>query len=252
MRNSIINNKLLDNKNCFITGASGGLGWELAKHLARNGCNLFLTSKNSNRLKALEKEIRLINPNIKIYSVNGDLNKLNDIKKIIVKAKHQLGPIDILINNAGILTVKFLTDYTIDDFNSSFNVNVRAPFLFCKEFSKDMMKKKWGRIVNIGSSAAYTGSRKSSVYRASKHALLGFSKSIHKDLRNYNIRTFCISPGPIKTKMGKQTISKEDPTQDYDTFIDPKEIADYIVHTISYDDALFSEEVRLHRIIGEA
>ncbi len=80
-----------------------------------------------------------------------------------------------------------------------------------------MVKNKWGRIVNVGSSSAYSGFRETSIYCASKHAILGLSRAIYNELKDYNVRTFCISPGSIKTEMGKQVKN-----QKFDTFYPTK------------------------------
>jgi 3-oxoacyl-[acyl-carrier protein] reductase len=232
------------NKNCFISGATGGLGTEIAKILLANGCNLFLTAKRRGKLERLKQILEKQNhKDSEIYFCEGDLSKLRDICRIITQTRDKLGTIDILINSAGIFLSKPLVKTSLDEYEGIFDANIRAPFLFCKEFSKDMMKAKWGRIVNIGSSSAYQGFKNGSVYCSSKHSLLGLSRTLHAELKEYGIRTFCISPGSIKTRMGK--ITKD---QDFDTFLDPVEVAKYVEFVISFDKELISEEVRLNRI----
>ena len=239
----IQNNNILKGKNCFITGATGGLGKSLAIELASSECNLFLTSTNKKKLEKLKFFLSRLNPNIVIYSDVCDLTNLNNIKNTIKKFRSTIRTCDILINCAGVLSVKLLSKSIIDNFDSCFDVNVRAPFLFSKEFSNDMKKKKWGRIVNIGSSSSYEGFRETSIYSASKHAILGFSRSIQKELISYGIRTYCFSPGSIKTKMGKQIKG-----QNYSTFIEPKEIAEIILASIRLDKEMITPEIRLDRI----
>ena len=158
-------------------------------------------------------------------------------------AKKKFKKIDILINCAGVFPVKKLNYSTIEEFDYCMNVNSRAPFYFIKEFSQDMIRNKWGRIVNIGSSSSYDGFKETSMYCASKHAILGLSRSVHDELKNYNIRTITISPGSIKTKMGRKVKN-----QNYQTFIKPKEIAKYLVDVISYDDEMIPNEVQLKRM----
>ena len=234
---------ILKGKNCFITGATGGLGTSISTELALSECNLFLTSTNKKKLEKLKKDLSKLNSNITIYSDVCDLRKLNDIKKIIKKFRNTIGTCDILINCAGILSVKLLSKSSIDIFDSCFDINVKAPFLLSKEFSNDMKKKKWGRIVNIGSTSSYEGFGETSIYSASKHAILGFSRSIQKELIKYGIRTYCFSPGSIKTTMGKQI--KE---QNYSTFINPKDIAEIILTSIQFDKEMITPEIRLDRI----
>jgi len=97
--------------------------------------------------------------------------------------------------------------------------------------------------VNIGSSSSYQGFKNSSVYCVSKHALLGFSRSILDELKKYNVRTFCVSPSSIKTKMGETLVE-----QDFNTFLNPKEVAESIIFIISYNDEMIIDELRLNRI----
>jgi len=236
----------LKNKNCLITGATGGLGTALSIEFAKNNCNLFLTSRNNHNLKILKSQLQTQNKTITVKTFSADLSNLSEINNLIKEIRKSCTTIDILINCAGILPLKFIQDSTVEDFDECFNINVRAPIILIKEFSKDMTDQRWGRIVNIASSAAYNGLEKTIIYRATKHALLGFSKAVHKELRDYNVRTFCISPGPIKTKMG-EILENEN----YQTFINPSDIADFITNLISYDTEMFSEEIRLGRIIGE-
>ena len=108
-----------------------------------------------------------------------------------------------------------------------------------------MIKNKWGRIINIASSSAYGGSPMTSVYCASKHALLGFSRSLYKELKGDNVRVICVSPGSIKTEMGRKV---EELGQDFDTFMEPDELAEYIVYSSSLDGNMISEEIRLNRV----
>ena len=239
-------NQILRGKNCLITGATGGLGKEIAKEFAKNGCNLFLTGRNNDKLNSLKNELE--NDQIKIDFEDADLSDDGEIQKLIEKVKNTFVNIDILVNCAGIFPVKLLSDSTVEDFENCFSVNVKAAFVLCKEFSQGMISKKWGRIINIASSGAYNGRSKTVVYRASKHALLGLSRSLHSELKEYNVRTFCVSPGPIKTSMGHDIVKNENPDERFDSFMNPNEIAEFIVYLVSFDNEMVSEEIRLSRI----
>ena len=232
----------LKNKNVFLTGASGGIGKELALQFASAGCNLFLTGRDDDKLASLTKQIFKINPNILISYKSGDLESIEDVESLIYSSRSCLESIDILINCAGSFFVKSIFESSLEDYESCFNVNVRAPFLFSKSFVRDMIDKGWGRIINIGSSSSYAGFGNTSLYCASKHALLGLSRSFYDELKDYNIKTFCFSPGSVKTEMGKQVKN-----QDFSTFIDPRELAEYIVFTASFDSNMVSEELRINR-----
>ena len=228
-------------KNCLIVGASGGIGNAITKKLAEQNYNLFLIGKNKNKLLKLKKEIKKDDIIVEIESV--DLTNKKQINKSIKKIRKTFGKIDILINTSGVFLIKSIDKTTIEEFEESFNINVRAPFIFSKEFSKDMKKSKWGRIVNIGSSSAYNGFKNSTAYCSSKHALLGFSRALFSELKDNNVRVYSISPGSTQTKMGK--LSKD---QKFETFLEPKEVADYVAFVIEFDKQLISEEIRLNRM----
>jgi len=236
-------NQILQGKNCLITGATGGLGKEIAKEFAKNGCNLFLTGRNNEKLSSLKNELENDVSEIKIDFENADLSDADEIQKLIEKVKSTFANIDVLVNCAGVFPVKLLSDSTVEDFENCFSVNVKAAFVLCKEFSQGMISKKWGRIVNIASSSAYAGFKNTSIYCSSKHALLGLSRSLHSELKEYNVRTFCVSPGSIKTPMGKSVTG-----QNYETFLNPSEIAELIVHLVSFDNEMISQEIQLSRM----
>ncbi len=241
-------NQILRGKNCLITGATGGLGKEIAKEFAKNGCNLFLTGRNNEKLNSLKNELENSQNEIKIDFEGADLSDDNEIQKLIEKTKNTFVDINILVNCAGVFPVKLLSDSTIEDFEKCFSVNVKAAFVLCKEFSQGMMSKKWGRIINIASSSAYAGFKNTSIYCSSKHALLGLSRSLHSELKEYNVRTFCVSPGPIKTSMGHDIVKNENPDERFDSFMNPNEIAEFIAYLVSFDNEMVSEEIRLSRI----
>ncbi len=235
--------KKFQNKNCLIVGASGGIGNEIAKKISELDCNLFLVGRNKNKLSALKKEITNKNKTIKVEYGLVDLTDDQSINNLIKKIRKEFGTIDILINTAGLFIVKSLQNSSIQEFDECFRINVRAPFIFCKEFSKDMKKRGWGRIVNIGSSSSYNGFKNGTMYCATKHSLLGLSRALFAELKEYGIRTYCISPGSTKTKMGR--LSKD---QNFETFLNPNEIAEYVTFMISFDKELISEEIKLNRI----
>lgn len=225
----------MDNKNILITGASGGIGREFTRQLSKFNCNLFITGRSESKLKEVSN----------IYSIPNyvSCDFTQDLEKLIFSIRNTIKTIDILINCAGLFITKNIDESSIKDFENTFDVNVKTPFLLIKEFSSDMIKNKWGRIVNIGSSSSYNGFGGTSLYCSSKHAILGLSRSIYKELIDNNVRTFCFSPGSMKTEMGRDVKG-----QDFSTFIEPKEFCEYIINTINYDSDMITEEVRFNRI----
>ncbi len=242
-------NKIFEGKRCIITGATGGLGKQIAKEFAQAGCNLFLTSRSNEKLEVLKNELKIENQEIEIFYSSSDLTKNESIINLIKIIREKFSSIDILINCAGNFPVKSLSESTIEEYDSCMNLNVRAPFVLSKEFSKDMIKNKWGRIVNIASSGAYNGLKNTVIYRSSKHALLGLSRSLTNELKEFNVRTYCFSPGPMKTEMGKEIINKENHNERFETFMQTNEIAEFLIFAISFENNLISPEIRVGRII---
>ncbi len=242
MEDVLMRYDVLKGKNALVTGASGGLGHEIALQLARHGVNVHVTGRTPEKLEALCRT--MADAGRRTGWSRGDLRNDADIDAVVGDAQKTVGEVDILVNCAGVFPVKSLAESTADSFDDCFGLNIRAPFLLCRALAPNMVQRNWGRIVNIGSSSAYSGFKETSVYCASKHALLGLSRALHDELKVHNVRTYCISPGSIKTPMGKQV-----PNQNYETFLEPREVAEYVCFAISFDGGLVSEEVRLNRTI---
>lgn len=230
------------NRNCLITGATGGIGKKLVELLLQNNCNVFLTAKNNSKLKNLAKSLDHYDSQIFYYAA--DLSSVSSTKSLIKKVRKEFKSVDILINCAGIFKIKSISSSSLVDYDLSMNINLKAPFILSKEFSKDMIKKKWGRIVNLGSSSSYAGFKNGTVYCTSKHGILGLSRALQNELKQYNVRVFCISPASTQTEMAK--ISSD---QDFSTFLNPNEVAKFIIYSISFDSEMIVDEVKLNRMI---
>ena len=243
----MLKNDLLNKKNCFISGATGSLGKSFVKKFAQEGCNLFLTGTNNKKLAELEEELKLItNNNIKISYEPGNLEINDEVENILKKARADLGDFDILVNCAGIVYFKPFTETSISEFDKMFDINVRATYLLSINLCRDMIKKGWGRIINIGSTTAYRSLRDLPLYSASKHAVLGLSKAMYQDLVDYNVKVYVVNPGALKSEMGKFVV--ENFNEDWDTFIDPDEVAEYVIYTIKYDETMINDDIRLNRV----
>jgi 3-oxoacyl-[acyl-carrier protein] reductase len=235
---------VLRGKTCLVTGATGGIGRATATVLAEQGCRLMLTARSDGELRALRSG--LIDLGARATDVHvwaADLRSDEQLTGLCAEARERLGQVDILVNNAGVFPVAPLTACDVADFDTCFAVNVRAAFVLCRALAPSMAERGWGRIVNVGSSSAYAGFAGTSIYCASKHALLGLSRSLHAELKTHNVRSYCVSPGSVQTGMGRQVVG-----QDYDTFIEPGEVAAYLAFIMAHDGNVVSDEVRLNRM----
>ena len=224
--------------NVLITGATGGLGEALVKQFASCGHNIFITGRSKKKLSDLEDFIKR-RYNTQIKSFPCDLKKDKEIEKLIDVCSRWNGGIQCLINSAAIFDVKAIEEVTIQDFDDCFALNVRAPFILSNLlFSKGNLKQ----IINIGSSSAYAGFKNTTLYCASKHALLGLSRSLYEEYKDSDVKVYCFSPGSIQTEMGRKV-----PNQDYETFLDPYEIAEYIHNSTQRETNFITQEVRINR-----
>jgi short-subunit dehydrogenase len=232
----------LINKNSFITGATGGLGKSFVQTLAKQGSNLFLTATDEKKLSNLANEAKSLNDNIEVFYEVADLKSEIEIKNVSISALEKFETVDILINCAGLFSQNSIENTNNQDFRDAISINLFSPYYFSKIFSKSMKRNSWGRIVNIGSSSSYKGFKNSSIYCLSKHGLSGLSKSLEDELLDYGIRVFDIMPGSIKTPMG--AIDKK---QNYETFIEPEEIANFTIDILKYDTNFRLSDVKIYR-----
>jgi len=183
-------------KNVLITGATGGIGFSLVDAFYSNEFNLFVTGSNNEKLQSIKSKYP---KNLEICVC--DLSKEEEINELMKKAEKYFGSVDILINNAGITKDNLFLRINNEDWNQVMNINLNANFLITKIAIKEMVKKKWGRVINISSDAAKIGNPGQTNYVASKSALEGFSRSLATEVATRNITVNCISPGFINTNM---------------------------------------------------
>lgn len=226
----------LESKTALVTGVTGGLGQNIARALKQVGCHVVGTARNTESLYRFAAESGIIVVPADLAEASGPERLGHDVNSIV-------GTVDILVNCAGVFPVGKLADSSIDSVDRCLAINLRSPLILCRTFGPLMVRKGWGRIVNFGSSSAYSGFRDTVAYCASKHALLGLTRALHEELKTANVRCFCVSPGSVQTEMGRKV-----PNQDFATFINPEEVARLIIHLISYDGNMVAEEIRLNRM----
>lgn len=197
---------LLKGKTAIITGASRGIGRACARIFAQNGANLYLLARDINKLEELKKEID--NDNIKITCISFDVSDYDSIAAGISQIKKDKVKIDILLNNAGIMEDAVLQMATRDMVNRIYATNVFGLIETTKRCSKLMIKHRQGSIINLSSIMGTNGNSGQTIYGSSKAAIIGFTKSLSKELASLNIRVNAIAPGFIDTDMTKSMDSK--------------------------------------------
>ena len=183
------------NKKILITGATGGIGGALVKKFISLGGSVFATGTKSEKLDILKKN----NPEIKIKKFN--LSEHNEIENFINSVVSEFGGLDILINNAGVNIDNLSLRMKDEDWKKVIDVNLTSTFLLSKYAIKNMLKNKFGRIVNITSIVGHTGNLGQSNYAASKSGIIGMSKSLAIEYAKKNITINCVSPGFIVSDM---------------------------------------------------
>ena len=192
-----------NDKTVLITGATGGLGLSIAEIFYKKNFNMILTGTNESKLKLLDLKFTI---NTKVIKCN--LAKSEEIIKMFDLIPDEFEGIDVLINNAGITKDNLFLRMKEDDWDDVLNVNLKANFSLCKMVIKNMVKKRWGRIVNISSAVAKMGNAGQTNYAASKAAIEGFTRSLALEVASRGITVNAVAPGFIKTEI-LETIDPE-------------------------------------------
>ncbi len=189
-----------DKKIALITGGTRGIGKAIAIKFAKNGYNLVLNYvSDRTNLEDLENEFKEYN--IETLFIKTDVSNFEDCENMTKKAIEEFGKIDVLVNNAGITKDCLLLRMTPEDFEKVININLKGTFNVTKSVVPYMMKKRTGKIVNISSVVGVSGNVGQCNYAASKAGIIGFTKSIAKELASRNILANCVAPGFIDTDM---------------------------------------------------
>ncbi len=194
--------KLLENKVLVVTGAARGIGRAIALKAAQEGANVaFSDIRADENFQSLEKELNAMGVKAKGYV--SDASKHEESKQFIDEVIKEFGKIDVLVNNAGITRDALLMRMTEEQWDLVINVNLKSVFNMTKAVQMYMLKQKGGSIINISSVVGVGGNAGQANYSASKAGIIGFTKSVAKELGSRNIRCNAIAPGFIETDMTK-------------------------------------------------
>jgi 3-oxoacyl-[acyl-carrier protein] reductase len=196
--------KLLEGRCADVTGASRGIGKAIARELAREGAHVALLATDEAKLKAAAEEISAASPGSKVFVRALDLRKSDAVKDAIEAAREALGGLDILVNNAGITKDQLLLRMKDEEWADVLDVNLGSAFRCTKAAARYLMKSKAGRVINVTSIVGLSGNAGQANYAASKAGLVGFTKSLARELASRNVTVNAIAPGYITTDMTAQ------------------------------------------------
>jgi NAD(P)-dependent dehydrogenase (short-subunit alcohol dehydrogenase family) len=189
----------LEGRVALITGASRGLGKAMALALAPAGIRLALVGRDFAALTSVAAEARGLGTEAEVFRADiADEEQVLQLERDVIA---KFGPVDILINNAGINIRKFCVDYTLAEWNSVLHTNLTSVFLMCRSFVPHMKGRGYGRIINTASIMGHISFPQRTVYSASKAGLLGFTQALALELAREDISVVAISPGPFATEM---------------------------------------------------
>lgn len=189
-----------ENKTVFVTGGSRGIGKEVALKFAENGYNVVINYVSSKTdVESLRSEFE--DKGVKTLIMQADVTDKTAIEELVKKAIEEFGAIDVLVNNAGITRDNLLMRMSEEEFDKVIEINLKGTYIVTKAVTKYMMKKRKGSIINLSSVVGVAGNAGQCNYAASKAGIIGFTKSIAKELASRNIRSNAVAPGFIETDM---------------------------------------------------
>ena len=223
---------MLKGKNVIVTGATRGIGREIALTLAQNGANIAMNYRNLNsEVEDLINEIKSFG--VDALAIKCDVSITEEVDNFVKEVKSHYNTIDVLVNNAGITKDGLIIRMKEEDFDNVLDVNLKGTFNTTKSVSSIMVRQKYGKIINISSVVGIAGNAGQCNYAASKAGVIGFSKSVARELASRNINVNVVAPGYINTDMTKnlpdkvkEEIIKSIPMKKIG---DPKEVANLVL-----------------------
>ena len=230
----------------LITGAAKGIGKQIALTLAKNGYDIAINYRTENEeLENLKKQIE--ENNVKCLLVKGDVSNYEDCESFVKETVDNLGSIDVLVNNAGITKDMLIMRMKKEDFEQVIDINLVGTFNVTKNVVPYMMKARSGNIVNISSVVGISGNAGQTNYSASKAGIIGFTKSLAKEVASRNIRVNAVAPGFIETSMTdvlkdeiKEEIAKNIPLKRMGK---PEDVANVVKFLVSEDSSYITGQV---------
>jgi len=200
--------KRFSGKVAVVTGGSRGIGEGIVRRLASEGARVFATyNSNAEKALAIENELNSIGGTVRFIAA--DISNEESVKNLMDTVINETERIDILVNNAGMTKDNLLMRMSVQEWDDVINTNLRGVFLCCKAVTRTMMSQRHGKIINISSIVGFTGNAGQANYVAAKAGVIGFTKSLAKELSSRNILVNCIAPGYVETDMTQKLTEQQ-------------------------------------------
>lgn len=232
----------LSGQSALVTGAGRGIGRAISLVLAAAGARVYLAARTASQLADTETEIREAGGRAK--ALPADLTKETEIEAIFKTIRDETEKLDILVNNAGVGIYGPLAGFPSEDYDRIMQINVKAVFLCCREALSLMIAARKGYIINISSVVGFKGYPNQAVYTASKHAIMGLTKSLAVEAQEYGVRVSAILPGGVDTKLGYAARPDLDPA----VLLQPEDIAHTVLYLLSLSERAAVDQVYIRRI----
>jgi len=231
----------LEGKKAIVTGGGRGIGRAIALAMAEEGCDIAVLSRTRGEIERTANEIAMFGS--QALAIQADVSDPLDVEYAVNEIIKAFGRIDILINNAGIAIFKPFLELTLTDWDRTMAVNLRGAFICAQEVAKQMVIQESGTIVNICSSASQKAYPNQLAYVASKHGMMGLSKTLSIELQPYGIKVHAISPGGVDTKL----TADARPEVDRSDWMHPEDIAQVVMMLLTMHDRATIDEIYIRR-----
>lgn len=231
----------LSGQSALVTGAGRGIGRAIGSALAVAGARVFLAARTTDQLESAAREIQQNGGTA--VPVPTDLSKEEDIQSLFQRISDRAGGLDILVNNAGVGFFGPLVEFSSSDFDRVMQVNTKATFLCCQRALRLMIPKRKGYIINISSVVGFKGYPNQAAYTASKHAVMGLTKSLAVEAQEHGIRVSAVLPGGVNTKM----VADARPDLDPKILLQPEDIAHTVLYLLSLSDRAAVDQIYIRR-----
>ena len=233
--------KPLEERVAIVTGAGRGIGRSIALTLAGAGARVALAARSEGELEEVQAEIAVACGQAAVIPT--DMGSEADVVRLVRETVERFGRLDIVVNNAGTGTFGPLEQMTVEQWDRMMDVNARGPFILCREALAHLRRRERAFIVNISSVTGLKGYPGQAGYGASKHALMGMTKTLARELQGENIRVHAICPGSVDTEL----IGHARPDLDRSILMQPQEIADIVLFLVTRRGKAVIDEVDVRR-----